>query len=160
MNTRAMSLCQPAVVQTVQNAVARLEESAAMPARILVIEDERVLAKNLKTYLSRGASEVRTAAGAAQAFEMLESFAPDALVLDFGLPDVDGLRTYAEIIRRQARKLDCVMITGNPTEQLAQDARKLGIHHIVSKPFRFSELQRLLEAPTAATANDAPDASE
>lgn len=155
-----MSPCQPAAVQTVQYAGPKPDGKAAMPPRILVVEDERVLAKNMKTYLSRGASDVRTAADAAQALEMLESFAPDALVLDYGLPDVDGLRTYAEIVRRQARKIDCVMITGNPTEQLAQDARELGIHHVICKPFRFSELQRLLEAPTAATADDVPDANE
>jgi DNA-binding response OmpR family regulator len=155
-----MNLCQPAAVRTVQNASPRPEGKAAMPPRILIVEDERVLAKNMKTYLSRSASEVRTAGDAAQALEILESFAPDALVMDFSLPDIDGLRTYAEIIRRQARKIDCVMITGNPTEQIAQDARELGIRHIVCKPFRFSELQRLLEAPTSTTADDACDANE
>ncbi len=131
-----------------------------MPPRILIVEDGRVLAKNMKTYLSRGASDVRTVCDAAQALEMLDSFAPDALILDYGLPDVDGLRTYSEIIRRQARKIDCVMITGDSTEQLARDARDLGIDHIICKPFRFSELQRLLEAPAAATAYDVPDATQ
>ena len=160
MNTGAVSLFQPAAVQTVQYGGPKPEEKTAMPSRILVVENERVLAKNIKTYLSRGASDVRTAADAAQALEMLESFAPNALVLDFGLPDVDGLRTYAEIVRRQARKIDCVMITGNPTEQITRDARELGIRHIVCKPFRFSELQRLLEAPTATTADDVCDANE
>ena len=160
MSARAMSPFQSTAVQTLQDADPRSEGKAGMPPRILIVEDERVLAKNMKTYLSRGASDVRTAADAAQALKMLESFAPDALVLDFSLPDVDGLRTYAEIVRRQAKKIECVMITGNPTEQIAQDARELGIHHIVSKPFRFSELQRLLEAPASATANDVPDANE
>lgn len=131
-----------------------------MPRRMLIVEDERVLAKNMKTFLSRSAIDVRTAADAAQALEMLESFAPDALVMDYALPDVDGLRTYAEIVRRQARKIDCVMITGNPTEQIARHARELGIHGIVCKPFRLSELQRLLEEPTAAPAGDVPDANE
>jgi DNA-binding response OmpR family regulator len=130
-----------------------------MPHRILIVEDERVLAKNMKTYLSRGATDVRTVAGAAQALEMLESFTPDALVMDYGLPDVDGLRTYAEIVRRQARRIDCVMLTGNPTEQIAQDARELGIHNVVCKPFRFSELQRLLEEPAAGTVSDVSDAN-
>jgi CheY-like chemotaxis protein len=131
-----------------------------MPQRILIVEDERVLAKNMKAYLSRGAIDVRTAADAAQALEILESFAPDALVMDYGLPGADGLQIYAEIVRRQARKIDCVMITGNPTEQIAEDARELGIRHVVCKPFRFSELQRLLEQATAASAGDVPDASE
>lgn len=125
-----------------------------MPARILIVEDGCVLAKNMKTYLSRGASDVRIAADAAQALEMLDCFAPDALVVDYGLPDVDGLRTYAEIIRRQARRIDCVMITGDSSAQLAQAAHDLGIHHVVCKPFRFSELQRLLRSP--ASVDEAP----
>jgi DNA-binding response OmpR family regulator len=159
MSTRAMSLCQPAAVPIVRNASPIAQGKAAMPLRILIVEDGRLLAKNMKTYLSRGASDVRIAGDAAQALEMLDSFAPDALVLDYGLPDVDGLRTYAEIIRRQARKIDCVMITGDSSEQLAQDAHDLGIRYIVCKPFRFSELQRLLEAFAEASADDVPDAN-
>lgn len=155
-----MSLCQPAAVHTVQNMGPMPEGRAAMPPRILIIEDERVLAKNMKTYLSRGVSDVRTAADAGQALAMLDSFAPDALVLDYGLPDVDGLRTYAEIIRRQARKIECVLITGDSAEQLARDAHDLGIHHVICKPFRISELQRLLEAPTEAATNDVFAASD
>ena len=141
-----MNLCQPAAVQNAQAGVPLPEGKAVMPHRILIVEDGRVLAKNMKTYLSRGACDVRTAADAAQALQMLDSFAPDALVMDYGLPDVDGLRTYSEIIRRQARKIDCVMITGDSSERLARDAHDLGIQHVVCKPFRFSELRRLLEA--------------
>ena len=155
-----MSRYQPADVQTVQDGDPRQEGKAAMPRRILIVEDQRVLAKNMKAYLSRGASDVRIAADIAQALEILESFSPDALVVDFGLPGADGLRTYAEIIRHQARKIDCVMITGSPTEQLAQDARDIGIHHIFCKPFRFAELPRLLEALAKASANDATASNE
>ena len=128
-----------------------------MAHRILIVEDGDVLAKNMKRYLDRGASDVRTAADAAQAMQMLDNFAPDALVLDYGLPGVDGLQTYAEIVRRQARKIDCVMITGDSTEQLAQDARELGIQQIVHKPFRISELQRLLEVPAEVGSGNVPD---
>lgn len=155
-----MRTFQPSAVHTVHNGLPLAAETAAMPQRILIVDDHAVLTKNMQAYLSRGLSDVRTAASATQALQMLDSFAPDALVLDYGLPDFDGLQTYAEIIRRQARKIVCVMVTGNPTEQLRKDARDSGIHHIVCKPFRFSELQRLLEAAMAATANDVPEKPE
>jgi DNA-binding response OmpR family regulator len=154
-----MNSFQSTAAQIVHCAGPIADGKAAIPLRILIVEDERVLAKNMKSYLSRGASDVRIAADAAQALEMLESFAPDSLVVDHGLPGADGLRTYAEIVRHQARKIDCVMITGNPTEQIVQDARDLGIRHIVCKPFRFSELQRLLEESAAATVSDVSDAN-
>jgi DNA-binding response OmpR family regulator len=119
----------------------------SLPTRILIVEDEGVLAQNLKKYLGRYASDVRTAGDGEQALEMLDSFAPDALVLDYGLPGMDGLQTYTEIVRRRAKKIECTMITGNPTEQLAQHARDQGIRHVVCKPFSFSTLLKLLEAP-------------
>jgi len=140
-----MIFSQSATTPITPNAGPMPARNAAMPQRILIIEDGRVLAKNMKTYLSCDSCDVRTAADAAQALQLLDSFAPDALVLDYGLPDVDGLQTYAEIVRRQARIIDGVMITGDPNAQLAQDARQLGIKHVIGKPFRFSELRQLLE---------------
>ena len=154
-----MNLIPAAAMQNVQAAGPIPSGKAAMPHHILIIEDGPVLAKNMKSYLSRGSCEVRTAADAAQAFAMLDSFAPDALILDYGLPDVDGLQTYAEIVRRQARKIEGVMITGDSSAQLAQDAHDLGIHHVICKPFRFSDLQRLLETPAETTAGAAAEAT-
>ncbi|MCJ7837703.1 MAG: response regulator [Burkholderiales bacterium] len=122
----------------------------APPQRILIVEDGRVLAKNMKTYLARSASDVRTAGDAVQAFAMLDEFVPDALVLDYGLPGADGLQIYAEIVRRKGRRIVCVMVTGDSSIRLADDARELGIQHIICKPFQFSELQRILEIAAEA----------
>lgn len=127
---------------------------ASMPMRILIVENERILAKNLRAYLSRSASDVRIARNGEQAIEMLDTFTPDALVVDYALPGINGMQTYTEIVRRRARRIDCVMLTGNPDEQLARAACEKGIRHVVSKPVRFSELQRLLEVPASGGADD------
>ena len=150
-----MNLFELPAAQAVQGSRQNLGRTGALPSRILIVEDERVLAKNMKSYLSRGGSDVRTAASAAQALEMIATFAPDAVVLDYGLPDVDGLQTYAELVRRQSRRMEGVLITGNPTVQLERDARELGIRHVIGKPFRIADLERLLAAANVATA-DAP----
>jgi len=142
--------------KTVRHAGPNADGIASMPMRILIVDDERILAKNLKAYLSRLAADVRTAGNGEEAIEMLDTFTPDALVLDYGLPGINGLQTYAEIVRRRAKSVDCVMITGNPTEQLALDAHEKGIRHLVCKPFSFSELRRLLEMPVPGSINDAP----
>ena len=52
------------------------------------------------------------------------------------------------------------MLAGNPTEQLAVDFRESDIRHVVRKPFCISELQWLMEALTAAIANNATDLNE
>ncbi len=151
-----MNQADAAVGQTVRRGGPNA--NASMPTRILIVDDERILAKNLKTYLSRLALDVRTAGNGEEAIEMLDTFTPDALVLDYGLPGINGLQTYAEMVRRGARSIDCVMITGNANEELALDAHAKGIRHLVCKPFSFSELQRLLElpAPGAATVRTDP----
>ncbi|MBI2319360.1 MAG: response regulator [Betaproteobacteria bacterium] len=131
---------------------------AAMPQCILIVEDEDVLARNLKTFLERSACDVRTAADGEQAIRMLDSFRPDALVVDYALPGIDGVRTFVEIARRQAGRIDCVMITGSPSERLLDLARGCGIRHLVCKPFSFAELQQLLEDPRSAGGGDAPEA--
>jgi len=58
----------------------------ALPLQILIVDDEEQLAENLKTVLGRGALDVRIAADADAAITVLESFVPDLVVLDCGLP--------------------------------------------------------------------------
>jgi len=145
-------LQQIATANAVRNVGPTARPIPALPQRILIVEDGRVLAKNIKTYLARSASDVRIAGDAAQAFALLDEFVPDALVLDYGLPGSDGLQIYAEITRRKGRKIICVMVTGDSSIKLADDARELGIQHLICKPFRFSELQRILEIAAEADA--------
>ena len=113
--------------------------------RILVVEDEFVLAQNLKHFLGRRSADVRVASGGQGALEMLESFSPDVVVLDYGLPLMNGLQTYTEIVRRRARRVGCVMITGYPLEIVAPHANERGIRHLLCKPFALSQLQQLIE---------------
>jgi DNA-binding response OmpR family regulator len=118
----------------------------ASAQRILVVEDEDVLAQNVKTYLGRRSPDVRIAANGRLAMELLESFTPDVLVLDFNLPGDNGLQIYAEIMRRRTHPVGCVMITGCPLGNISRTANEMGIHHLLGKPFRLAELQRLVDA--------------
>lgn len=113
--------------------------------KILVVEDEDQLAENLKVYLSRYTSNVQVASDARQAMEILKSFTPDVVVLDYGLPGINGLQTYTEIVHRHAPRAGCVMITGHPTESIDREAKQRGIQHILAKPFSFKDLLQLVE---------------
>lgn len=121
-----------------------------LPLRILVVEDEPVLAANIGQYLSRHADDVRTVGDGESAVRMLDSFNPDVLVLDYGLPGINGLQTYVEIVRRRAKRVSSVMITGSFTEALAENAKRTGIGHMLCKPFVFSELLQLINVAVAA----------
>lgn len=124
---------------------------------ILIVDDEAVLAGNLRTYLSRRAADVRVALDGEAALSALNAFTPDVLLLDYSLPGMDGLQTYAEICRR-GHPLSCVMITGQAPESIVEAAREHGIRHVLWKPFSFADLLRTIDSslgePIARSAAD------
>lgn len=122
--------------------------------RILVIEDEHVLAQNVKTYLGRRFPDVRIAADGRRAMEINASFVPDVVVLDYNLPGDNGLQIYKEMVRQRAGPIGCVMITGCPLEKITESANKLGIRHLLSKPFSLSELQQLIDQSADEASGD------
>jgi DNA-binding response OmpR family regulator len=118
----------------------------AFPARILIVEDEELLAANLKALLDRHASDVRIASDAKSAVELLQGFTPELVVIDYALPGIDGLRAYQEIVRVSARRPACVMISGYLTELIAERVRRQGIKQMLCKPFSFADLKQAILA--------------
>ena len=114
------------------------------PAQVLILEDEEQLAENLKTFLGRYVADVRIALDADAAMAMLGSFAPDLVVLDYGLPGIDGLRAHEKIVHSSPKPPRCVLMSGELTEAIAERARQQGIRHHLCKPFGFAELQHAI----------------
>ncbi|MVV46835.1 response regulator [Pseudomonas sp. PB120] len=108
--------------------------------KVLVVEDEQLLAENLKDYLQAQALDVRIANEGAMAIGIAESFAPDVMVFDYRLPDMEGFQVLDAV--RQNRKCHFVLITGHPTAEVCERARQLGVSHILFKPFPLAELAR------------------
>ena len=121
--------------------------------RILVVDDEHVLAENVKTYLARCSPDVRIAADGRRAMEIVESFTPDVVVLDYGLIGENGLQLYQELVRYRAHPIGCVMITGYPLENITHAANMVGIRHLLCKPFSLAELQQLVDLSAAEASN-------
>lgn len=113
--------------------------------RILVVDDECVLAQNVKTFLDRRFPDVRVANDGRRAMALMASFNPDVVVLDYELPGENGLQVYSAMLRRHAGPIACVMITGYPLEQISRRASMVGIRHLLSKPFSLSALQRMID---------------
>jgi DNA-binding response OmpR family regulator len=122
--------------------------------RILVVEDEQVLAQNVKTYLGRRSADVRIARDGRRAMEMIASFTPDVVVLGYQLSGENGLQIYTEMVRHRTHPMGCVMITGYPLEKITQSANKLGIHYLLSKPFSLAELQQLIDRSAEIASRD------
>src|SRR3990172_6014309 len=114
-----------------------------MPA-ILIIEDEAILAKNLESYCERNGFESRVAGSAEAGLKALDEFLPDALLLDYNLPGMDGLELLGEI-RRHDPQAKVVMLTGHGSTELAVQAMKAGAADYLSKPVALSEVKLVLE---------------
>lgn len=116
-----------------------------MPAatRVLIVEDEDILADNLKAHLERVSCNARIAADGATAIRLMDEFSPEVLVLDFRLPDMDGFEVL-DAIRCRCSLRECVLMTGHPTSEVYSGAAERGIRHILFKPFPLVELSKLV----------------
>jgi DNA-binding NtrC family response regulator len=115
-----------------------------MPYGILIIEDESTLAKNMKAYLERHEYEVRIAESAEEGFRELESFKPDAILLDLQLPGMNGLEALSRIKDRDSQ-VKVVIITAHGNIETAVDAMKAGAYDFVNKPLVLAKLRVLLD---------------
>ena len=68
-----------------------------MPAAILIVDDEVTLAKNIATYLTRAGYEASVAGSGEDGLAQLESFRPEAVLLDYALPGINGLETLKRL---------------------------------------------------------------
>ena len=125
-------------------AIARLAPRAPTPTRVLLVDDDPLMSELLHFMLRPPQFEIRTAAGARQAAEMLASEKPDVILLDLVLPEVNGFELL-QALRADAatRALPVLVLTAkhlSPQEQidLSQAAQ------LVMTKERFT-LPRMLE---------------
>ncbi len=114
-----------------------------MPA-VLIIEDEAILAKNVRRYLERHGYEARVADSAEAGLAELEQFQPDAIVLDYNLPGMNGLELLIELRRRDPRA-NVIMLTGTGSVEVAVEAMKQGAADYLQKPMALEELRIVIE---------------
>src|SRR5471032_3374156 len=113
-------------------------------ASLILIEDEETLAKNVQRYLARFGWDVEIAESPERGLERVALTQPDAVVLDFQLPGMDGLAALAAI-RKSDPDARVVMVTGQGTVQRAVDAMKAGATDFLPKPLVLADLKRVLD---------------
>lgn len=115
-----------------------------MGRAILVIEDEAILGKNIRIYLERAGYDVRVTGSAEEGLALLDVFKPDAVILDFNLPGINGLEALARV-RGFDAGLPVVMITGHGSVELAVEAMKAGASDFLTKPVALGKLKLLID---------------
>ena len=115
-----------------------------MGKAVLIIEDEATLAKNMRIFLERDGYELRVTESAEDGLSQLDVFRPDAVVLDFNLPGIDGIEAL-ERLRSIDPEVKVIMVTGHGSVELAVEAMKRGAYDFLTKPVPLGKLKVLLE---------------
>ena len=111
---------------------------------ILIVEDEPTLAKNMRRYLENAGFEVQVTDTGEAAIASLETYKPDIVLLDYRLPDTNGLELL-DRIQAVDRRIRTIMITGEGNVQIAVLAIKKGAYDYLTKPVVLKELLLLLQ---------------
>jgi PAS domain S-box-containing protein len=127
---------------------ARTSERRSQSRRILVVDDNRDSADSLATLLRLFGNDVRTSYNGRQALAVAAIYRPDLVLLDLGLPGMDGFE-----VARQMRSLPdqggtlIVAMTGYGTEEDRRQTSAAGFNAHLVKPVDIETLQELLSSP-------------
>ena len=106
--------------------------------KILLVEDDRNIASMIQTVLDTNGYQVLTAQRCQQGILMLTSHVPDLVLLDLGLPDMDGIEFIR--IARRGSTIPIIVLSARTEEQDKVTALDLGANDYITKPFGTAEL--------------------
>ncbi|WAK03413.1 hybrid sensor histidine kinase/response regulator [Methylobacter sp. YRD-M1] len=132
-------------VESVSTSISNTSASLLSELRILVVDDYADAAESLTLLLQAEGHEVETADCGLKALERAQAFRPQVVLLDIGLPDLDGY----EVARRlrtlpETREAVLVALTGYGQTEDRERSRSAGFNHHLLKPVNFEKLSDLL----------------
>jgi two-component system response regulator MprA len=113
--------------------------------KLLVVDDDRAVRDALRRVLTLAGYEVDTAEGGSEAIEHVAEAVPDAVVLDIGMPDVDGLEVCRRL-RRIGNRVPILMLTARVEIEDRVAGLDAGADDYLVKPFDNEELKARLRA--------------
>ena len=119
---------------------------------ILVVDDEAQITRVLKTTLSAQGYGIRTATDGMQALLEMKSWAPDLVITDLRMPNMDGLELCRQI-RKQSR-IPIIVLSVKGEETIKIEALDAGADDYVTKPFSVNELLARVRAALRRTYTD------
>ncbi len=111
---------------------------------LLIVEDDETQARILAEYLAHKGFEVDKAYSVAEAKKRLAQKPFDIILLDWRLPDQDGL-TFLTELKREKPLSQVIMLTAFATVERAVEAIKRGAYHYLTKPVNLEELVLIIE---------------
>jgi len=114
--------------------------------KILIIEDERHITKFLEFILAKEGCTILSASDGRKALESLESFAPDGILLDLGLPDMSGIDLLRAIrAGKHYANAKVIVLSATLYEGISDQLNEAGADAQCSKPIAPSTLVKTLQ---------------
>jgi len=112
--------------------------------RVLLIDDDARLVKNVLTYLKGFDYQMESAFNGIEGLEKVKSFKPDLIILDLMMPGLDGLEVCREI--RKDNQVPIIMLTARGEESDVVAGLEVGADDYLTKPFSLRELAARVKA--------------
>ncbi|AJE03564.1 response regulator [Geobacter pickeringii] len=131
------------------------EKSGANLPRILVVDDETAIQRFLRTALSTGEFSLHHAESGHEALAAAATVRPDVILLDLGLPDLDGI----EVIRRvrEWSQVPIIVLSVREREDDKVEALDAGADDYLTKPFGVTELVARIRVALRRSLQQAPE---
>ena len=113
-------------------------------SNILIVDDEQSYRQLLTLVFESDGHSIRTAANGREAVELVREEAPDVIVSDVRMPDMDGIEML-RAVRETHADLGVVFMTAHASVESAREAFKLGADDFVTKPFDVEELKLIVK---------------
>ena len=107
--------------------------------RVLIVEDEPVLAKNVRAKLAAHGLDATIATSGEEALKVFGASLPDLVLLDVRLPGIDGM-TLLPKLKAESPTTGVIVMTAHGNERIAVDAMRAGAFEYLTKPVDLEEL--------------------
>lgn len=128
-----------------------LRPATRCPRRVLIVDDNHDAADMLGDFLTVIGHEVRVVYDGRDAVSALHQFAAQVVLLDIGLPELDGWQVARQLREiHESPRLCIIAVTGYGEDRDRQRSRSAGIDHHLVKPPDLKALERLMQSSSEA----------
>ena len=119
---------------------------ATLLKTVLVTDDQPQIVEVVRLSLERAGCRVEVAASGLAALRRADSERIDLLIIDIGMPDMDGFETLRQLKRKPGyAALPVIILTGSGDAKVRAEAEQIGVAAFLTKPFSPTELQRRVQ---------------
>lgn len=117
--------------------------------KVLLLDDEPIVAERVKSSLEISGYYVDSFISSKDAIDKLKKMKYDILITDLKMSSPDGMEVL-QIAKQIQPDIKAVVITGFATNQTAETAREIGAVEFIAKPFKLSQLKKILNVISGA----------